>query len=1247
MHSCQLIAFLLAVLMGFADVASAGDLQVTIRNVNGSTVSGAEVRLYTVGWSPYLPNPARFTNASGVATFSGLPAGTYHCEAYYNGTGTVEFWGSSENVTVPATGVAARTIQRYWPYITSFNVPSGTQSGSVSLSISVRNNVSQGIMVRVRLWIDDNAASPYVLNALSPSDAIPANGTRTFTFSNITLGAGSYQWRAHVESLSSSTFIPTDTRPWAPAWTVPTPPTPPAAAVPISPCGATLPGNSATMSWNAPSTGTQPITYDTELALSSSFSPVVQSNSGLSTTSWTISNLQWGTSYWWRVRARNSAGTSGWQACTFTTAGASLHLTVRNQNNVITPGAQVRLKTLSGTWLAAVSTDSSGVATWSGLQSSATPYDYEVYYNGTGVPEFWGNKTVVVAGPTTSASFTRFWPYSSASSVPTGSQVLPQTVSITVTNSVPAAVAANLPVRVRLWINATQSVPAIYDQIREFNVLALSPHTFSFQGINLPPGSYSWRMHVLTFNQGAGGYIETDTRAWAPAWSVPPLSAPTGLAPCGQQLSTSNVTMSWTPPAGGPYTYDVELSTDQQFVSVHSQVNGLTGTSWAQLNLAPQTQFWWRVRTRTVASVSGWASCTFHTGVLAQPHPAMSVEVFDRNDFGQRFGAPYPEQYRRYESPSFAFFPIDTVVVKCRLTNTGNIPMYLGVAVTATAGAAATQKQWPVRWTSAMVPAGEWTEMVLEWDTLETVPAGGKAPGLYDILTTVHANLLPATSGAASGNLVTPAAFRVLQPSISLCPVVLIHGWRGSADAFGDLERIIETGEGGIAARPVRRLLYPTAPDYPDVSCRDIAGVLGAFLQNCRYHEQSGATGQVDIIAHSMGGLIATVYLSGESSVGPNLGSRVIAGEQSLVRRLVTLGSPLAGGTVAHVPGVTVGLQIQEMKDASALHWDLSDRRWDFLKAMGGGSFGSRVLNVVGVAGQDCPLSDGIIASYGASHGYASPSASVLVVSAVHSHSDFGGWASWRIGCAPNTNWSLNGFQSAAGPMQVTHPAAVGLLSSIVAYLDTGVLTSGGLSLPSEGMVAVRLRNPVGQVVQMGSGVLSLWSGGDGHNVESGTRFKNAAGGDVGTTTINMPGYHQVQFPVEWQAGAVKYFDVLVQSWGGPSGSSAAFAIAAGALNDYRLKAFLQNADPGARFALWFSANLPPGPAPLVAPDNSIGLGLGGAPWDSLFVGASGDAYLEVSYDPAVTGRQLHAQWGTLNMTTWAIEVGPAVMVTL
>jgi outer membrane protein OmpA-like peptidoglycan-associated protein/outer membrane protein W len=88
---------------------------------------------------------------------------------------------------------------------------------------------------------------------------------------------------------------------------VPAPPLPPVLATPTN--GATGVATNPTLTWNASSGATS---YRLQASTDSTFASTTADQSGITTTSYSLSGLAAGTTYYWRVNATNSAGTSAY-----------------------------------------------------------------------------------------------------------------------------------------------------------------------------------------------------------------------------------------------------------------------------------------------------------------------------------------------------------------------------------------------------------------------------------------------------------------------------------------------------------------------------------------------------------------------------------------------------------------------------------------------------------------------------------------------------------------------------------------------------------------------------------------------------------------------------------------------------------------------------------------------------------------------------------------------------------------------
>ena len=145
--------------------------------------------------------------------------------------------------------------------------------------------------------------------------------------------------------------------------------------------------------------------------------------------------------------------------------------------------------------------------------------------------------------------------------------------------------------------------------------------------------------------------------------------------------------------------------------------------------------------------------------------------------------------------------------------------------------------------------------------------------------------------GESAGQILFPPDSMVLPPPE--VPVLLVPGWsRGSEELVPLKERLIRDG---WPEAWVRALDFKDPVGSNQDHAREIRVAIEALL------DETGAR-QVDVVAHSMGGLGLWVLLQEEGDLIP-------------VRRVVFLGSPLQGTLVAHLAWGEGGEEMQPGSD--------------------------------------------------------------------------------------------------------------------------------------------------------------------------------------------------------------------------------------------------------------------------------------------------------------------------------------------
>ena len=190
------------------------DIEVYVHNANTNLVQGAQVKLYDDSWDSIS---TQTTNSSGLATFNSQNHGTYNYEVYYN-SGINEFWGSDENFTLN-TSSPPRQFYRDWPYHdnTSFSTTNPSSGQEVTITITVKNDLSYPRVVKVELWVDQDHTSFWDFYQFSDTMKVSGNNTEDFIFKYTPTLAGSYDIRAYIYSWNdgASDYIYTDHKPWS------------------------------------------------------------------------------------------------------------------------------------------------------------------------------------------------------------------------------------------------------------------------------------------------------------------------------------------------------------------------------------------------------------------------------------------------------------------------------------------------------------------------------------------------------------------------------------------------------------------------------------------------------------------------------------------------------------------------------------------------------------------------------------------------------------------------------------------------------------------------------------------------------------------------------------------------------------------------------------------------------------------------------------------------------------------------
>lgn len=154
-------------------------------------------------------------------------------------------------------------------------------------------------------------------------------------------------------------------------------------------------------------------------------------------------------------------------------------------------------------------------------------------------------------------------------------------------------------------------------------------------------------------------------------------------------------------------------------------------------------------------------------------------------------------------------------------------------------------------------------------------------------------------------------------PRTSLPPVVFIDGYQFDgcpttfADTFGIADQVLQSN-GEVS------LFFSTCSLPPDASIEDLAAAFTTFLAGLKYTDGT-AVQQVDVVAHSMGGLVLRCYLSGKQNAAGVFQPPPVTD----VRKAVFLATPHFGTPIASLSFLGVVEQLEEMSGGSAFLFDL------------------------------------------------------------------------------------------------------------------------------------------------------------------------------------------------------------------------------------------------------------------------------------------------------------------------------------
>lgn len=202
-------------------------------------------------------------------------------------------------------------------------------------------------------------------------------------------------------------------------------------------------------------------------------------------------------------------------------------------------------------------------------------------------------------------------------------------------------------------------------------------------------------------------------------------------------------------------------------------------------------------------------------------------------------------------------------------------------------------------------------------------------------------------------------------PITTLPPVVFVNGYQFEgcpstfAGTFGTADQVLQAN-GEVS------LFFSTWSLPSTASIEDLGAAFGTFLAGLKYTNGQPVE-TVDVVAHSMGGLVLRCYLSGKQ----NMAGKFQPPAATHIRKAIFLATPHFGTPIASLLGVST--QVNEMASGSAFVFSLNTwndttddlRGVDAIAAVGNGGTGL----LTGTSAFDdgvVPLTSGSLRFYGA-----------------------------------------------------------------------------------------------------------------------------------------------------------------------------------------------------------------------------------------------------------------------------------------
>ena len=470
-----------------------------------------------------------------------------------------------------------------WSFTTSVAPPTLASPTDNTVNLEINPTLSWNAVVGVTSYSLQVATDSNFSNIVIDQ---PDISTVSYPISGL-INSTTYYWRVRSDHTTSAS-------PWTSARSFTT-----IVAVPPQPVLG-LPANTASGVSTRPAfswpDATDASSYRIQVASNADFSNIIIDQAGLAITSYQSAELNFLSTYYWRVNATNIAGTSPWSsAWSFVTTISAPTLSAPANNsfgmplnptlawNYSTSQTTYQLQVAVDNTFQVTSIDQPGITNTYWTLSSAFLAHNTMYY--------WRVRASNISGI---SDWSAIWTF--ATVVGEAVLVLPANNADGVTTA--PLLSWNAPsgaTAYRLQMATDQNFTnVILDQSGVANT--------AFQTSGLSNWTdYYWR--VMASNAGGPGNWSAVSR-FTTIVAVPILSAPVNNT---NSIPNTNPSLSWSA-VNGATSYRIQVAADDTFNSLVKDQAGITSTSYSNLALTYATNYYWRVQASNAGGTGGWSN---------------------------------------------------------------------------------------------------------------------------------------------------------------------------------------------------------------------------------------------------------------------------------------------------------------------------------------------------------------------------------------------------------------------------------------------------------------------------------------------------------------------------------------------------------------------------------------------------------------------------------------------------------------